>query len=40
MLKIPANSSIDTPLEVPENITDFSRLSEEHNRYFTKNFSL
>lgn len=40
MLKIPASSNVYTLVEVPENITDFTQLSEECDRYFANKFAL
>ena len=40
MLRVPANSSMYTLVDVPENITDYSKLTEEYNRYFNNKFAL
>jgi hypothetical protein len=40
MLRVPANSSMYTLVDVPENITDYSKLIEEYNRYFNNQFAL
>ena len=39
MLRIPANSIEYTLVDVPENITDYSKLTEEYNRYFNNKFA-
>lgn len=39
-LRVPADSRIYTLIDVPENITDYSKLTGEYNRYFKNNFAL
>jgi len=40
MLRVPANLSMYTLVDVPENITDYSKLTREYNRYFNNKFAL